>query len=222
MERIDVIERLCKSLSEATGERPSDEFLAEMLVPSLDIHILTEVDSATTIAYDSIQKENIRRAVDRQNCEEVREFILKKQQQRETLLQPIVPKKMDVSNVEAYGAAQAPTYAEAARIGRQMSLACRHLQFQIGRATTWMPCAEKATRVRANRRRSCNVIIAADSATHSGCVHPCMAPKTSQDPNATVVDAQVMCGRIVLAKGEANTSPQRRERATRAVIKARV
>ena len=113
MERIDVIERLCKSLSEATGERPSDEILAEMLVPSLDIHTLTELDSATTAVYDALQKENIRRAVGRENYEEVREFILKRHQQ-EILLQPIVPRKMDVSNVEAYGAAQAPAYAEAA------------------------------------------------------------------------------------------------------------
>ena len=31
-----------------------------------------------------------------------------------------------------------------------------------------------------------------------------------------------MCGRIVPARGEANTNPQRREKAARAAIKARV
>ena len=35
LERIDLIERLCKAMTEATGERPDDEFLAEILVPGM-------------------------------------------------------------------------------------------------------------------------------------------------------------------------------------------
>ena len=99
LERVDLIERLCKAMTEATGERPDDEFLAEILVPGMDQNTLLELDISTLVAYDHLQKQNIRRPIDKENYEEVREFIQRKQQ-CEQLSRPIAPRKMDVSNVQ--------------------------------------------------------------------------------------------------------------------------
>ena len=65
IKRVDRIEALCVEMQEATGERPSDEFLAEIFVPSLDASSLTELDDGYQVEYvDSSTSEKRKRDID--------------------------------------------------------------------------------------------------------------------------------------------------------------
>ena len=52
--RIEVIEHLCWQMVKATGILPDEDFLAEMLLPSIDLTSLQELENYTVMAFGSI------------------------------------------------------------------------------------------------------------------------------------------------------------------------
>ena len=112
VKRVELIEGLRTEMLEATGEQPSNEFLAEIFVPSLDASCLTELDGYQVEYVDSVTLERKKKDIDLECYQSVREYVYKRQQ-RERSLVPIGTRRMDVSSVAQDDQSRgSPTWSE--------------------------------------------------------------------------------------------------------------
>ena len=87
---------------ETTGETPDPTLLAEVLVPTLDIGTLTELETYQVEKINPSTCDKFKRPIDVSDYAELREYIWKKQQRERTIM-PIPAMAMDLSLVGAYG-----------------------------------------------------------------------------------------------------------------------
>ena len=93
--RVSVIERIVREMQEVCGDVPDDEVLADVFAPSLD--------SSSNSELATMRKSN-GSLIDRSSYKELREYV-RDRQAREKIIEPIKPRKMEVSAISAEEAA---------------------------------------------------------------------------------------------------------------------
>ena len=85
-------------MCEATGGRPNNTLLAEVIFPSVDESCLRELEDYQVEYRDLLSKEIRKRPIDVGSYTDLREYVWKRQARERTLV-PVPAVKMDISTV---------------------------------------------------------------------------------------------------------------------------